>query len=100
MRRSVRQVNEQIEQLDQASEESSFTGPEGIFEFLCECGRAEGDDIACEARVEMTLEEYEAVRAEDDRFALSPGHENPAIEDVVRTTDPVSSSIRRRLRSR
>lgn len=83
----VREVNERIEQLDQAAEESSVAGMEGTFEFLCECGRAEGEDITCEARVEMTLEEYEHVRAQDDRFALSPGHENDALENVVRTTD-------------
>lgn len=83
----VREVNERIEQVDQAAQESAVAGPEDTYEFLCECGRAEGDDIACEALVEMTLEEYEDVRAQDDRFAVSPGHENAALEDVVRTTE-------------
>lgn len=83
----VREVNEKIERLDQAAEASDLAGTEGTFEFLCECGRAEGGDVACDAHVEMTLEEYEEVRAQDDRFALVPGHENGALEAVVRGTD-------------
>jgi hypothetical protein len=35
----------------------------------------------------MTLQEYEDVRAQDDRFAVRPGHEMPELEDVVRQTE-------------
>lgn len=83
----VRQVNEQIERLDKAAEEAGSADEATVFEFLCECGRAGADDVACEARVEMTLEEYNDVRAQDDRFALMPGHENGALEDVVLRSD-------------
>jgi hypothetical protein len=31
----------------------------------------------------MTIEEYEKVRAQDDRFAIYPGHEQEALEWVV-----------------
>jgi hypothetical protein len=54
-----------------------------------ECGDGEagdgdaGDDVGCEAHVEMTIREYEAVRSQDDRFVLHPGHEQEAIESVA-----------------
>jgi hypothetical protein len=35
----------------------------------------------------MTLDEYERVRSQRDRFALVPGHENSAIERVVERDD-------------
>jgi hypothetical protein len=31
----------------------------------------------------MTIEEYEQVRSQDDRFAVYPGHEDEALEWVV-----------------
>jgi hypothetical protein len=31
----------------------------------------------------MTLEDYERVRRQRDRFAVVPGHENPELEDVA-----------------
>ena len=84
----VREVNEKIERLDQATEESGFADQEMAFEFLCECGQG-GDDegVACEERVEMTLHEYEDVRTQDDRFVVVPGHENDELEEVIRRTD-------------
>jgi hypothetical protein len=81
----VRQVNEKIEQLDQAA---GFADENMTFEFHCECGQADDEgDITCEERVAMTLQEYEEVRAQDDRFAIVPGHENVALEDIVRRSD-------------
>lgn len=47
-------------------------------EFLCECGRPD-----CSARVAMTLEDYDAVRAHPRRFVCAPGHVTPAIESIV-----------------
>ena len=83
----VRQVNEQIERVDQAAEQTESAVEPTVFEFLCECGSAEDGDIACEARIEMTLAEYEEIRRQDDRFAVTPGHENRELEEVVRRTD-------------
>jgi hypothetical protein len=82
----LRQVNEQIERLDQATQEAGLS-EDVTFEFLCECGQVKGDDVSCEEHVEMTLAEYEEVRSQDDRFALVPGHETPELEEVVRRTE-------------
>ncbi|MGZ4389843.1 MAG: hypothetical protein ACXVZL_10720 [Gaiellaceae bacterium] len=46
--------------------------------FVCECGR-----LACSDRIELTVEEYEAVRSSPVRFALVPGHDDPEVETVV-----------------
>lgn len=62
-----------------AAEGAAWSSPEHLFDFQCECGRV----IGCEERVLMTLAEYERVRAQRDRFAVVPGHENQHIEDVV-----------------
>jgi hypothetical protein len=73
-----REVNERRAAIDRDAAESWAEGGE-LFEFVCECGVEGG----CEGRVEMTLEEYEAVRRQDDRFSVVPGHESPELETVV-----------------
>ncbi len=59
-----RRANEQIEEaayeLDQ----------DGLLPFLCECA-----DLACTQVVELSLGEYEAVRADSRHFLNAPGHE-------------------------
>jgi hypothetical protein len=72
----MRTVNDQIAELD---ERADWAAPEQQFEFLCECGNTGG----CEDRVLMTLAEYERVRSQRDRFAVTPGHETEEIEHVV-----------------
>jgi hypothetical protein len=47
--------------------------------FVCECG-----DPDCTERVEVPLDEYEAVREHPARFVVSPGHVKGPIEKVVR----------------
>jgi hypothetical protein len=79
----IREVNEQIERVDKEADERGWVPDEGQFEFHCECGRRE----ACHAKVRMTIEEYEIVRAQDDRFAVVPGHEAAEIERVVERND-------------
>jgi len=78
----IRQVNERIEQLDKAAEEASLAPDAALFEFLCECGGDDGD-FSCVEHVQMTIEEYEQVRSQDDRFAVYPGHEQEELEWVV-----------------
>jgi hypothetical protein len=79
----IRAVNERIEQVDKAAEEANVA-PEGtFFEFLCECGRDDASEVACVEQVQMTIQEYEKVRSQDDRFAIYPGHEEEALESVV-----------------
>ena len=79
----AREVNERIDLLDREAEESGAIDEGSTFRFHCECGRGEG----CDEPVWMTLAEYEVVRAQDDRFALSPGHEDDRLEQVVTSTD-------------
>lgn len=76
----IRTVNDQIAALDKQA--TSWAAPEHQFEFQCECGR----DSGCDALVLMTLDEYERVRSQRDRFAVTPGHESDEIEHVVETS--------------
>jgi hypothetical protein len=78
----MREVNERIEAVDKAADDASF-GPEARFEFLCECGGEKRGEPACDQRVEMTIDEYETVRSQDDRFVVYPGHANEALEHIV-----------------
>ena len=71
----LRTVNDRISALDA---EAGWADPDHRFDFQCECGNP-----GCDGRVPMSLSEYEEVRAQRDRFAVVPGHENDAIEDVV-----------------
>jgi hypothetical protein len=79
----VREVNERIDSLDRDAEEGGATPAGSTFGFHCECGR----DGGCGEMVWMTLPEYDVVRAQDDRFAVAPGHENDALERVVAGND-------------
>jgi hypothetical protein len=74
-----REVNEQIAQLGARLDAWSAEGTD----FLCECGEEGG----CGQRVQVPLEVYERVRAQDDRFVVKPGHETPEIERAVEWTD-------------
>ena len=73
-----RDVNERRAALDRRAHDA-WAEDEELFEFLCECGA----DGGCEARITMTMQEYDRVRRQDDRFAVAPGHESPEIETVV-----------------
>ena len=73
----TRTVNEQIAVLDARA--GGWADREELFDFHCECGVSEG----CSAHIRMTLAEYERVRAQQDRFAVLPGHETAALEIVV-----------------
>jgi hypothetical protein len=46
--------------------------------FVCECG-----DASCAQTIDMTLAEYESVRATSTRFAVVVNHENPESEGVI-----------------
>jgi hypothetical protein len=50
-------------------------------EILCECGAA-----ACTERVRLAAADYEQIRASATHFAVLRGHEDPAVEDIVRTS--------------
>jgi hypothetical protein len=77
----IRSVNERIAALDEQA--VGWASPGQEFVFQCECGR----DSGCDERVVMTLDEYERVRGQRDRFAVVPGHESDAIERIVERAD-------------
>jgi hypothetical protein len=83
----VREINERIESFDKSLEEQGYSDGLMTFEFQCECGAGDGNAAGCEEQVEMTLKEYEEVRAQSDRFVVRPGHETPELEDIVRRTE-------------
>jgi len=68
-----REVNERINEVDKG-----LGGGSSTLIFVCECGR---DD--CAEQIELTREEYEAVRADPKRFAVLPGHEDTRVARVV-----------------
>jgi hypothetical protein len=71
----LREVNEQIEQLNGKWESD---GEDGI---LCECG-----DPGCLEKIEIAAAAYEAVRGHSTRFLVRPGHAAGS-ERVVEQTD-------------
>jgi hypothetical protein len=70
-----REVNERIKELS-LSQISDWS------DVLCECSSR-----GCTKVIQVTIGEYEAVRAAGTRFAVSPGHEDPSLERVVDRTD-------------
>ena len=71
-----RETNERRASVDR---QAQWADSGELFEFVCECGAGGG----CEGRIEMTLGEYDAVRQQDDRFTVVPGHESSEIEAVT-----------------
>jgi hypothetical protein len=67
-----RQVNERIHDVLETLGDDGGPG-----EFVCECGR-----VDCATMVRLTQEEYEAARAEGQRFIVVPGHEQPGLDRV------------------
>jgi hypothetical protein len=74
-----RDVNERVREINEA-----FGGDLPLGEWICECA-----NDSCSERIELTGQEYEAVRADGKRFAVAPSeaHVFPQIEDVVERTD-------------
>jgi hypothetical protein len=68
-----RSVNERIEDLN-----ASFGGLTETMAVVCECG-----DGSCAEQIEISILEYERVRAEATDFIIVPGHEIANVEDVV-----------------
>jgi len=68
-----RALNERLEE-----RASTWRGSEGELSVVCECG-----DEDCTAAIELSVPEYEAVRAVETQFVLLRGHEREDVEDVV-----------------
>jgi hypothetical protein len=56
----------------------TWQGRDGQLSVVCECG-----DEDCTAAIELSVPEYEAVRAVETQFVVIRGHERTDIEDVV-----------------
>jgi hypothetical protein len=69
---TIRDVNEGIERGQWPGEEDTPVG------FRCECAR-----LGCNRLVELTVREYEEIRANPRRFVVIPGHEFSDVETVV-----------------
>jgi hypothetical protein len=72
-----REVNEQIESLNR-----DFHTDDPTMTVICEC--AMGD---CTERLEISVREYERVRADPLCYIIVPGHELPEFESVVESGD-------------
>jgi hypothetical protein len=73
-----REVNERVERLAE-----TFQATEAPMALLCECGNEN-----CFEQIELTVDEYEALRADPSLFAVRPGHDAREAEDVVEEHDP------------
>jgi uncharacterized protein YdcH (DUF465 family) len=74
-----RNLNERLKEIDDGLD-TAVVGAAVIDreEFFCECGA-----LDCMARLEMTREEYEAIRAHPARFLVVHDHVDDSIEKVV-----------------
>jgi hypothetical protein len=68
-----REVNERVKGIH-----DDFGASPGEADFVCECGSE-----SCTAKITMTLDAYESVRADPTHFAIVPGHDVPEVEQVI-----------------
>lgn len=68
-----REVNERIRGVNE-----TFAALTDEMQIVCECGSR-----ACGERFAMPPDEYEALRANPDHFAIVPGHEIADVERIV-----------------
>jgi hypothetical protein len=73
---AFRRVNDDLAAVARALDEDERTP------FLCECARER-----CTQVVLLTLDEYEDVRSDNDRFLIAPGHPLAADERVLEESD-------------
>ena len=69
---TIRDVNEGIERRQWPGEEDTPVG------FRCECAQ-----LGCNQLIELSVREYEDIRAHPRRFVVVPGHEAPDVERVI-----------------
>src|SRR5919108_3174904 len=74
-----RNVNLELEEISEHELHALKATP---IEVLCECGRDR-----CHERIKLTIEKYDAVHDEADRFIVVPGHELPDVERIVERHD-------------
>ena len=75
---AYRNVNERIETLNEVfTQVGSFEG-----EWICECA-----DTECTTRIQATMAEYEAVRANPRTFIVASGHVFSEVENIVQANE-------------
>jgi hypothetical protein len=72
-----RAVNEKIEDLSAA-----FGTITETMSVVCECG-----DASCAEQIEVSIADYERIRADATFFIIRPGHEIPDVEEVMERND-------------
>jgi hypothetical protein len=72
-----RSVNEKLEGVNEM-----FGSLTNTYAVLCECA-----DTDCVEQIEVTVEEYRAVREQPDHFIVAVGHGHPEHEQVVKSGD-------------
>jgi hypothetical protein len=75
----LREVNDRIHDVGQGLQ---VLPDNEELDFRCECGRPE-----CDLFVHLQASDYQRVRADNDRFVVVPGHEDPKIERVVERSE-------------
>jgi hypothetical protein len=65
-------------QVNEALRSGQWPGDETPIAFRCECGQ-----LGCSRLIELTVEDYERVRAHARRFFVAPDHDMPAAETVI-----------------
>lgn len=77
--RRVARNEDLFREANEAIERGLWPGDEHrAVRFVCECAR-----VDCGRMVELSLDDYERVRANPKRFVLAPGHQLPEFETVV-----------------
>ena len=71
-----REVNERVAQMHMGFQTDSDP------EWVCECG-----DESCFEKVTIPLDDYQEIRARNDRFFVRPGHEKVEVERIVDRRD-------------
>ena len=70
---AFREANERIEGMNLALSQISDK-----IMIVCECGNPE-----CVEQIELSLEEYEEIRADPTYFAVVAGHGDPSVDTVI-----------------
>jgi len=78
----LREVNEHIAEKTSDLEARGLAADDETSVYLCSCGQPD-----CEESLELTLSEFESAHARSDQFVVAPGHNLPAIEEVVAEHD-------------
>lgn len=77
-----RDVNEKLEDLNRTF--TAVAGDDSMI-VVCECG-----DASCAQQIQISVDDYESVRADSTLFVVVPGHEIPDVETIVRQEDHFS----------